>query len=587
MFSLIVAWVAMQLSSQFYMADLHTRSQATLSVQAAGLEKYLDKYRLLPPLLARRSDIVQILANDGHQRGQNVAKVIAGMSGAQEVWFQKSDGRIVASNLIGDASMAEQGMSSYADALRAAQQGRLGRQLVLSRSGGPASYVFIAPVRQGDQDYGFIAVRVSLEGVEQSWALSKDRLVAVDQNGIVVATNQPSWRGERLVASQTMRRGRTSSKGNGVIERRWSDMDFQLVRLGPPLNKSNFQMIEQDLPVLNWEVVLFADTAQVRQQSVWAALVALLLCVVGSGMFWIAGERRRRLLERIRQDKVYAARLEERVHARTCELSNMNALLAQEVKEREAAEKELQQAQAGLVQSAKLATLGEMSAAISHEFNQPLGAIRTHSENAQVLIETGKTERALKSLGKIVAMVERMAAISHVLKGFTRKAGSDLVPVKVSAVVDEVLMMTGPRCKQIGVCATVVQDDKSIEVLAGQVRLAQVLMNLMSNALDAMGEQDDPRIQISVMRTKQQVTIRFEDNGPGIPEDVAAHIFDPFFTTKDVGEGLGLGLSIAYKIIEDLDGQLRYERSALGGACFVIVLNDAFAVAGDLEKEDS
>ncbi|MES0872099.1 sensor histidine kinase [Pseudovibrio sp. SCP19] len=585
-FALVVAWVVMQLSGQFYMADLQTRSQATLSVQAAGLEKYLDKYRLLPPLLARRSDIVQILAEDEHERGQNVAKVIAGMSGAQEVWFQKPDGEIVASNLIDNASMAERGMSSYADALKAARQGRLGRQLVLSRNGGPASYVFIAPVRQGEQDYGFIAVRVSLEEVEQNWALSKDRLVAVDQNGIVVATNQSSWRGERLFAQRTTRRGRVSGTQNGVIDQRWYDLDFELVRLSPPFNKTNFQMIEQELPVLNWKVVLFADTSQVRQQSIWAALVALLLCVVSGGLFWMAGERRRRLLERIRQDKVYAARLEERVHERTRELSNMNALLAQEVKEREAAEKELQQAQAGLVQSAKLATLGEMSAAISHEFNQPLGAIRTHSENAQVLIETGKSDRALKSLGKIVAMVERMAAISQILKGFTRKAGRDLVPVKVSAVVGEILMLTGPRCKQMGVHTEVVQEDKSLEVLAGQVRLAQVLMNLMSNALDAMKEQLEPRIRITVSHREQQVVIRFEDNGPGVPEDVVASIFDPFFTTKDVGEGLGLGLSIAYKIIEDLEGQLHYEQSELGGACFVIVLKDVSETSGDPEEEE-
>lgn len=146
-FALVVAWVTMQLSSQFYMDDLQTRGQATLSVQSAGLEKYLDKYRLLPPLLARRSDIVQILAKDERARGQNVAKVIAGMSGAQEVWFQKPNGRVVASNLLDHASMARQGTSAYGIAMDAARQGRLGRQLVLSRNGGPASYVFISPVR--------------------------------------------------------------------------------------------------------------------------------------------------------------------------------------------------------------------------------------------------------------------------------------------------------------------------------------------------------------------------------------------------------------------------------------------------------
>jgi len=153
-------------------------------------------------------------------------------------------------------------------------------------------------------------------------------------------------------------------------------------------------------------------------------------------------------------------------------------------------------------------------------------------------------------------------------------------------VVGEILMLTGPRCKQMGVHTEVVQEDKSLEVLAGQVRLAQVLMNLMSNALDAMKEQLEPRIRITVSHREQQVVIRFEDNGPGVPEDVVASIFDPFFTTKDVGEGLGLGLSIAYKIIEDLEGQLHYEQSELGGACFVIVLKDVSETSGDPEEEE-
>lgn len=184
-------------------------------------------------------------------------------------------------------------------------------------------------------------------------------------------------------------------------------------------------------------------------------------------------------------------------------------------------------------------------------------------------------------------MVERMAAISQTLKGFTRKAGSQLIAVKVSAVIGEVLMLTGPRWKQMGVRISVEQADKSLEVLAGQVRLAQVLMNLMSNALDAMKLQDEPTVRISVLHRDQQVIIHVEDNGPGIPEGVAANIFDPFFTTKDVGEGLGLGLSIAYKIIEDLEGQLRYERSELGGACFTIELRDASEqTLGDAGEED-
>lgn len=570
--ALVVAWVTMELSSQLYLDNLYQRSRATLSVQAAGLEKYLDKYRLLPPLLARSSDITQILSANEKDRGRNMARVLAGMSGAQEVWFQKPSGAVVASNLPEATGLAYKGISQYEQAFAATREGRLGRQLVFSPDGRSASYVFMSPVRRGLVDYGVIAVRVSLEELEQSWALSKDRLVAVDQNGRVVATNQSSWQGLPLYARRPAGGGRNSETGEGVIERRWYDFDFMVVRLTEPFAKTSQLMVTQQLPVLSWTVVLFADTQEVREQSLRAGLIALLLCVIGGGGLWIVGGRRRRLLERYEQNKRDAERLEQRVQERTKALLAANAKLAREVKEREAAEKELQRAQAGLVQSAKLATLGEMSAAISHEFNQPLGAMRTHAENAQVLIDGGKAERAKKSLNRIVAMVERMAAISQTLKGFTRKASSDVTAVRVSHVIDEVVMLTGPRCKQMNVAIEVVQDNREIDALAGPVRLSQVLVNLVSNALDAMKDEASPQLRVGVVLEPDWVVVRVEDNGPGIAPDVVAQIFDPFFTTKEVGEGLGLGLSIAYKIIEDLGGRLQYAPSELGGACFVLKL---------------
>ena len=569
-----IAWVTVELSRQLYLENLYQRSQAILSVQAASLEKYLDKYRLLAPLLARSSDIVQIINSDQVERGRNMAHVLAGMSGAQEIWFQKSSGDVVASNLPQGVGLAYEGIDQYEHAFKAAQGGRLGRQLVFSLDGRSASYVFISPIRRGVVDYGSIAVRVSLEELEQSWALSKDRLAAVDQNGRVVATNQRNWQGLLLYASGLADETAHLGTQDGIIEQRWYDFDFKMVQLSSGQSGTSQLTVMQPLPVLDWSVVLFADTQEVREQSLRAGLIALLFSVIFGGLLWITGERRRRLVERYEQNKRDAVRLERRVQERTKALSDANINLAREVKERELAETELQRAQSGLVQSAKLVALGKMSAAISHEFNQPLGAIRTHAENAQVLIDGGQSVRAQKSLSRIVAMVDRMAAISQMLKGFTRKSNHDVSIVKVSHVVDEVLMLTEPRCKQMNVAIDVQQRNKNLDVRAGQVRLSQVLINLVTNSLDALKGVSAPRIRIAVAVEHDWIVLRVEDNGPGIAEGVITQIFDPFFTTKDVGEGLGLGLSIAYKIIQDLGGQLQYAPSALGGACFIIKLRD-------------
>ena len=117
-------------------------------------------------------------------------------------------------------------------------------------------------------------------------------------------------------------------------------------------------------------------------------------------------------------------------------------------------------------------------------------------------------------------------------------------------------------------------------VRGGQVRLQQVLVNLISNALDATSEnKKPPTIFLSVAAAENNVLIKVRDNGPGLPEDVIEQMFDPFFTTKGTSKGLGLGLSISYNIIKDFGGELSASNHADGGAEFTITLDAAEPIA--------
>ncbi|MTI16791.1 sensor histidine kinase [Rhodobacteraceae bacterium RKSG542] len=564
------AWLTMRVSESIYLKDLEVRGEATLAVQTASLEKHLNKYRLLPPLLSRSSEVINLLALRDKEAASRFAKLIAGMSGAQEVWVHGFDGNFSVSNLVPEKALGAVDPARFSEAYGAVLQGRLGRQLVMNGPNEPASYVFASPVRSEGKLLGLVGVRVSLADVEQAWALSKDGLMAVDEAGRIVATNISGWRG-RVMEPVT---GTVFSEvgQDNVLYKRQQDRTFNLIELPMPLGPRPRLEMAQELPVFGWSVMVLSDTTQVRQQAARATISAILLCIVGLGLLWVLAERRRQLVERIRQDRLAARKLEERVNERTQELTTANLRLEDEVREREQAEFELQRVQAGLIQSAKLATLGEMSAALSHEFNQPLGAIRTHAENAQIYIDSGRAEKAEKSLGRIVSMVERLAQISRSLKGFTRKAGSDVSAVAIGPVVDEVLMLIGPRCKQMNVALDLQLPDKELQVKAGQVRLSQVLMNLISNALDAMKGQVEPRLAIKAEQDREMLRLSVEDSGTGVDESIVSQIFDPFFTTKDVGEGLGLGLSIAYKIMRDFEGDLTYSRSSLGGSCFTMEL---------------
>jgi two-component system, NtrC family, C4-dicarboxylate transport sensor histidine kinase DctB len=571
----LIGWATAQLAERLFLNEIETRAQATLALQAAALDSLLDKYRILPPILARRPDVVDLVTSGDRSAGQQIAVSAAGMTGAEEIRFLDAHGNLIASSdLKAVGSQLDEEILQAADQAR---EGRLGRQLLVTSPGKPASYVFAAAVRLDAQVVGIVAVRVGLELVEQAWALTRDPVMALDAGGSIVATNRAIWRGLNLVEEAD------DSGDNSLVAAPKSRGNRQLSSLPSEIGKRLYLKAERPLAVLGWSVAVFADTTSASREAATATIVAILLCVVASGVLWTLIERRRLFVQRMRSQRASALRLERRVRDRTRDLTEANAHLAHEVGEREATERELRRTQDELVQTAKLATLGQMSAALSHEFNQPLAIIRSHAENAEILLQRGRSEAAGESLRKIIAMVERMAKISRTLKGFARKPGKEVQPVLVVPVVDEAMMLLSPRIKRSDASVHFERPEAGLAVAADHVRLEQVVMNLVSNALDAVAGKIDPYVEVRCEMSGDDVLIKVVDNGGGIDEAARAHIFDPFFTTKDVGEGLGLGLSIADKIIRDFAGQLTVDQTADGETVFCIKLPraDARALAAE------
>jgi len=273
--------------------------------------------------------------------------------------------------------------------------------------------------------------------------------------------------------------------------------------------------------------------------------------------------------------------LEARVKARTRDLTQSNERLSREIEERRRAEQTLRQTQDELVQAAKLAGLGQMSAGIGHELNQPLAAIRSYADNARDLLDRHRAGDARWNLEQVSELTARMAEIITQLKSFARKSSGQAVPVSVAAVLDGAIKLLGSRGRQGGADLRISLPEEDLLVWADSVRLQQVFVNLLTNAIQAM-EQSAPRILVvSATAAREHVTITFKDSGPGIPDENLSEIFDPFFTTKEAGQGLGLGLSISYHIIEQLGGVLRASNGAVGGAVFTLVLRRAPADDGE------
>jgi C4-dicarboxylate-specific signal transduction histidine kinase len=267
------------------------------------------------------------------------------------------------------------------------------------------------------------------------------------------------------------------------------------------------------------------------------------------------------------------------VHLRTEALSEANVHLQTEVAERKRAEEILKTTLDELVQTGKMAVLGQMSAGITHELNQPLAALRTLSANAVIFLERGQSEQLDLNLRTICQLTDRMGQITAQLKKFARRSGVELHSVPLADVIGDAVFLLGQRMRQERI-----ELDQHIEpglnALCEGNRLEQVLVNLLVNAFDATAVEDGPnRVRIVARRESHGVLIEVHDNGPGIAPEVMPRVFEPFFTTKEQGVGLGLGLAISAGIVRDFGGMLRAGQSPLGGAVFTIALRSGASEA--------
>jgi two-component system C4-dicarboxylate transport sensor histidine kinase DctB len=313
------------------------------------------------------------------------------------------------------------------------------------------------------------------------------------------------------------------------------------------------------------------DTASAERIAVTQAALAAALGLVFGVLLFLAAQRQRALAGRLEVEEAMTAELERRVAARTKALSRLNADLRREVSERKEAELALKRAQDELVQAGKLTALGEMSAGISHELNQPLMAIRSFAENGEMFLDRGNEAQARENLTRISELARRMGRIIRNLRAFARQESEPIADVDIVQVIEAALDLAGPKLKANGVTLHWTPP-APVMVRGGEVRLQQVVMNLVSNAADAMVDSETREIEIALDHTGPHVSLSVRDTGPGIAEP--ERMFDPFYSTKAVGasEGMGLGLSISYGLVQSFGGAIRGHNHPEGGAVFTVDL---------------
>ncbi|HHF3197460.1 TPA: ATP-binding protein [Vibrio diabolicus] len=247
-------------------------------------------------------------------------------------------------------------------------------------------------------------------------------------------------------------------------------------------------------------------------------------------------------------------------------LQLINQELAQRVEERTQA---LKQAQEQLIESSKMAALGRMSSAITHELNQPLTGLRTLLTTNELLAERGQTDMMKANNKLIQKLIDRMASMTSQLKTFAYNKPETLHEISLTNALEETLRVYQSQLAKVDVRVRIPNDLPNI--IGEEQRLQQVLGNLISNALDAMKETQDPQLMIAVTPTTDNVEVVVSDNGCGVPSDQLDTMFEPFQTSKKIGEGLGLGLSITANNMRDMQGKISAQLNADKGMSFTLM----------------
>jgi two-component system C4-dicarboxylate transport sensor histidine kinase DctB len=289
-----------------------------------------------------------------------------------------------------------------------------------------------------------------------------------------------------------------------------------------------------------------------------ALIGGLIGVLLGLGVVLIEANRRRR--ERQRSE------LERLVADRTTALETSNRQLLHEIDERIRSESTVQQLREDLAQANRLAILGQISAGVAHEINQPTAAIRTYVDNARKLFERGDHGAALATLSTIASLSERIGFITEELREFSRRSPGRKEPVRLHDVIEGSRLLLEPQLRLRGITLLRPRAPETQRVLANKTRLEQVVVNLIQNAMDALSETRDGTISIDAGGNGHKVWLSIADNGPGVPPERRAQLFAPFSSTKPLG--LGLGLVICRDIIADLGGSLEFAPAPDGGAIF-------------------
>ena len=541
--------------------NTRNRAELRLALYSGNLLSELRRNAIVPQLLSRDPALIGALASGDFSNSTQRLISFVDEIGAASLMLLDRDGRAVAAtdrNRLGSMHRTD---PYFIDAIRSNETVFTN----MRREVGSFVFAYSRRVEQQGGTLGVIVVEVDLAKFERAWAGISDAVLVTDSEGTIILASEPRWRG------QTEEAALAAEPAISAIQRAiQATADWSALPADAYVEGEAVMRMQSRIPFRGWMMTSFTTYDSVRERVNGVLALEIMGFAILLALAFYALSRKTALRMALFQRE-------------SAELRALNMRLQREIAERERVQETLAVAEQTLEQSSKLAALGEMSAAVSHELNQPLAAMKTYLAGARLLLQRNRPEEALSSFQRIDDLIGRMGTITHQLKSYARKGSSTLTPVNMGDALNSALSMMEPQLKQRQIRISRALPSQPVMVLGDRVRIEQVMINLLRNAIDATGGVENPEVDI-ILAAGETATLTVRDNGLGI-EDLD-QLFEPFYTTKAAGEGVGLGLAISSGIVNQLGGRLTARNAEGRGAVFEMRLPILMDDADEIEAAE-
>ncbi|CAK3830070.1 sensor histidine kinase [Vibrio crassostreae] len=571
------------------------------------IDSELDKFKQIPNLLSHDLRLLSYFDSSPQTDKISAAQLNqllfewSNQSQADTIYIHDPSGTVVASSNYQKPRTFVGENFSFRPYFASAIQGNNTHYVALGARSNVRGYFLSSPLYVENDIVGVITVKVSLENLENILTSDEFEIVVLDSNQVVFLSSQTPWLYHSLLPLTQQQQTdislqrqygqseisvievfRSSSSQPEANANRSNNLQSNQIQKELTANQlfklGTFNLYPAAVSNNQYQVVALKET---RAELIKVLQIDVIFVVIYSLVMLIAWSWRQTYVAKVALTRLNQ-NLEQTVDKRTHYLKQSNQQLQQTIFQYQESQLKLKQTEQELTQTAKLAVLGELSASINHEINQPLAALRTYSENSLKLLEMERTDLVKSNLEKMIGLNNTITDIIARLKVFTRKVTKQEHHVANlhQAVNNATSILSALMIKQgITLRLSTVPDD--INIAIHPTELEQVLVNLIHNATQALpqqaidqqtllqqttAQQAIPQIGVEWQLHEDMCQVIIWDNGIGMSADKLEQLFDPFFTTKP--EGLGLGLSISKRIIEAYHGSISAAQLEPSGMVF-------------------